>query len=112
MVVVVDVVEVVDVVVVTLGRVVGFCTTTVAGTVVVVVVVVTTGVHCAYKVTGRAGMVNDALMSYEVPEPSCAVFQRANVKLERVTDAADTVTADENWTLCEVGRDPVPPLAS
>jgi hypothetical protein len=66
-VVVVEVVDV-DVVEVTLGCVDGFCATA-AGTAVVVVVVVvvvvgtTTGVHCAYNVTGRAGMVNDALAS-------------------------------------------------
>lgn len=64
--IVVVVVVVVVVVGVTIGRlVVGFFTTVTVcfGTVVVVVVVVGTTFHCAYKVTARAGIWNEALGS-------------------------------------------------
>ena len=110
---VVVVVVVVVLVVVVVGAVVAGFDVAFAGTVVVVVVVVvgtTTGIHCAYKVTARAGITKVALASNDVPDPSAAVFQRLKVKLGRVKSADATVTDEKYCTDCVVGRVPEPPL--
>ena len=68
--------------------------------------ITTSGVHCAYNVTFRAGIVNEAAETYDVPDPLDSEFHCAKVNPLRLSDAADTVAGAEYSIVSGAGTEP------